>query len=98
MKVAAAVHGRFHAFELAARRHRAGLLAQLAITYPAFAARQFLLPGIKLATAPTVTSTAAGWPDAFDRLAGNEALRRPISDTVLVRIAPRFTWAITVAA
>ena len=54
MKVAVAVHGRFHAFELAGHLHREGLLAQLATTYPAFVARRFLPAGVPLATAPWI--------------------------------------------
>ncbi|MBI1318976.1 MAG: glycosyltransferase [Candidatus Hydrogenedens sp.] len=54
MKVAVAVHGRFHAFELAAQLFRRGLLAGLATTYPEFAARRFLPPGVPLATAPVL--------------------------------------------
>lgn len=52
MKVSVAVHGRFHAFELAAALHRVDALAGLLTTYPAFAARRFLPPGVPLLTAP----------------------------------------------
>ena len=54
MKVAVAVHGRFHAFELAEHLYREGMLAQLATTYPAFVARRFLPVGVPLATAPWI--------------------------------------------
>ncbi len=40
MKISIAVHGRFHAFELARELYRRGALAALATTYPAFAARR----------------------------------------------------------
>jgi glycosyltransferase involved in cell wall biosynthesis len=52
MKVAVAVHGRFHGFELAGQLRRHGLLSRLITTYPAFAARRFLPAGTPLATLP----------------------------------------------
>lgn len=52
MKAAIAVHGRFHAFELASALHREGALAGLLTTYPAFVARRFLPQGVPLRTAP----------------------------------------------
>jgi len=52
MKIAVATHGRFHAFELAGCLQRAGVLVQLATTYPAFAARRFLPPGTPIVAAP----------------------------------------------
>jgi glycosyltransferase involved in cell wall biosynthesis len=69
MKVAISAHGRWHAFELAAQLHRRGLLAQLATTYPAWAARRFLPAGIPLATAPAweaVRRGAARLPFGWD--------------------------------
>lgn len=42
MKISIAVHGRFHAFELARELYRRGALAALATTYPAFAARRIV--------------------------------------------------------
>ena len=73
MKAAIAVHGRFHAFELAGCLHANGMLAQLATTYPAFIARRFLPAGTPLATAPwlEMVRRAHGWtgfgppPDFF---------------------------------
>lgn len=62
VKAAIAVHGRYHAFELAGELHRHGALVQVATTYPAFAARRFLPPGVALATAP--------WLEAWRRLHG----------------------------
>lgn len=50
MKVAVAVHGRFHAFDLAAQLHRRGMLARLLTTYPGFALRRFLPVGTPAAT------------------------------------------------
>jgi glycosyltransferase involved in cell wall biosynthesis len=63
MKVAIAVHGRFHAFELAGYLHRAGYLAGLTTTYPAMVARRFLPPGVPLTTAPwlEILRRAHGW-------------------------------------
>ncbi len=52
MKVTISVHGRWHAFELANGLHKRGLLNRLLTTYPAFAARRLLEPGIDLRTAP----------------------------------------------
>lgn len=62
LKVAVCVHGRFHAFELAAELHQNGALAQLTTTYPAFIARRFLPTGLPLRTAP--------WLEALRRLHG----------------------------
>lgn len=52
LRVSIAVHGRFHAFDLARGLFEKGCLAQLATTYPGFAARRFLPPGLPLKTAP----------------------------------------------
>lgn len=52
LNVSIAVHGRFHAFDLARGLFDRGHLAQLATTYPRFAARRFLPDGVKLKTAP----------------------------------------------
>lgn len=52
MKVCVAVHGRFHAFELAAYLHGQNMLARLVTTYPAFAARRFLATGLPLTSLP----------------------------------------------
>lgn len=52
MKVNIAVHGRWHAFELANGLYRRGALGRLATTYPAIVARRFLDPGIELRTRP----------------------------------------------
>jgi glycosyltransferase involved in cell wall biosynthesis len=54
MRIAVAVHGRFHAFELAGHLHARGLLAGLLTTYPAFAARPLLPPGVPLLTRPAL--------------------------------------------
>ena len=51
LKVSIAVHGRYHAFDLARGLHEKNHLAQLATTYPGFAARRFLPPGVKLKSA-----------------------------------------------
>lgn len=52
MKVAIAVHGRYHAFDLAAGLARQGCDVQVATTYPAFIARRWLPPDVALRTAP----------------------------------------------
>ena len=62
MKVAVAVHGRFHGFDLARGLHERGCLSQVATTYPVFAARRFLPRPIRLRTAP--------WLEAWRRLHG----------------------------
>lgn len=51
MKIAIAVHGRFHAFDLARELSHQGASVSLATTYPAFIARRFLPPHIELRTA-----------------------------------------------
>jgi len=52
MKVRVAVHGRFHAFELARGLHRAHLLECLQTTYPGFAAKRVVGPELPLITVP----------------------------------------------
>lgn len=68
-RVAIAVHGRYHAFDLGSELHRAGALVQVATTYPAFAARRFLPAGVRLATAP--------WLEVWRRLSGRLPLVPP---------------------
>lgn len=62
MKVAVAVHGRFHAFELATQLFAAGLLSRLDTTYPAFAARRFLPSGLPLRTLPWLEAVRRVYP------------------------------------
>lgn len=52
LNVSIAVHGRYHAFDLARGLFDRGHLVQLATTYPRFAARRFLPAGVTLKTAP----------------------------------------------
>lgn len=52
MKIAIAVHGRYHAFDLAAGLARQGCDVQVATTYPEFVARRWLPPAVALRTAP----------------------------------------------
>ncbi len=66
MKVAVAVHGRFHGFDLARGLHERGCLSQVATTYPAIVARRFLPRPIRLRTAP--------WLEAWRRLHGRVTL------------------------
>lgn len=54
MKVAVAVHGRFHGFDLARELAAGGNLARLYTTYPAFAARRFLDLDTPLACCPSL--------------------------------------------
>lgn len=68
-RVAIAVHGRYHAFDLARELSDAGALVQVATTYPAFAARRFLPAGVRLATRP--------WLEAWRRLSGRVPLVPP---------------------
>lgn len=51
LRVSIAVHGRYHAFDLARGLYDQGYLAQLATTYPRFAARRFLPPGLRIRSA-----------------------------------------------
>ncbi len=62
-RVAVAVHGRYHAFDLARELHRMGHLAQLTTTYPAFAARRFVPAPASLRTTPALElwRWAHGW-------------------------------------
>lgn len=68
MKVAVAVHGRFHAFELARHLSAQGMLARLDTTYPAFAAPKDL----PLRTLPWLELIRRAWPRL--RLPGNPDL------------------------
>lgn len=52
MKVAIAVHGRFHAFELARELVRRKIAVTLATTYPGLIARPMLPPDVDLRSAP----------------------------------------------
>lgn len=52
MKVAVAVHGRFHGFDLADQLRRKGRLAGVFTTYPDFAVRRFLPPEVTVRTCP----------------------------------------------
>ena len=51
LRVSIAVHGRYHAFDLARGLFEKGHLAQLATTYPRFAARRFLPDGVPIRSA-----------------------------------------------
>lgn len=51
LRVSIAVHGRYHAFDLARGLHEQGCLAQVATTYPGFVARRFLPPGLRIRSA-----------------------------------------------
>ncbi|MBX9634352.1 MAG: glycosyltransferase family 4 protein [Magnetospirillum sp.] len=62
MKVGIAVHGRFHAFELAAYLYRQDLLARLDTTYPAAIARRFLPDGVPLRTQAWLEVLRRAWP------------------------------------
>lgn len=52
MKVRLAVHGRFHAFDLAASLHRHGALEAVHTTYPRFIAKRWLGTDIKVISEP----------------------------------------------
>lgn len=54
MKIDIAVHGRFHAFDLAVQLQRRGAMGRLYTTYPALAARRFLPPEISLTCYPAL--------------------------------------------
>ncbi len=87
MKATVSVHGRWHAFELANGLHKRRLLGRLLTTYPAFAARRLLEPGVALKTAPWLEVrrhlydkfSIGGKPDAaiartFGRFAAGNAI------------------------
>ena len=63
--VAVAVHGRYHAFDLARELHRTENLARLITTYPAFIARRFVPDSASLRTAPVLEL----WRRIYDRVA-----------------------------
>ncbi len=54
MKIAVGVHGRWHAFELAAGLYQRGQLSRLLTTYPTFIAGRFLPAGVDIAAAPSL--------------------------------------------
>jgi glycosyltransferase involved in cell wall biosynthesis len=60
MRVNVAVHGRFHAFDLARELHRCGHLQELFTTYPASLCGRFLPEDLPV--------TGAGWLEAWRRL------------------------------
>lgn len=64
MKIAVAVHGRFHGFDLAAGLHRHEVLARLFTTYPEFAARRFVPADLPVTTAPWLEV----WRRAYGRV------------------------------
>lgn len=68
MKVAVAVHGRFHGFELAGQLAAHGLLSRLDTTYPGFACPL----GLPLRTLPWLEVLRRAWPRL--RLPGNPDL------------------------
>lgn len=80
-RVAIAVHGRFHAFDLARGLAERGRLSQVATTYPALVARRFLASPIRLRTAP--------WLEAWRRLHGRVPLVPP-SDPGVAKAFGRF--------
>lgn len=62
MKVAVAVHGRYHGFDLAEYLFRRHMLARLDTTYPAAIARRMLPPGLPLRTQPMLELVRRAWP------------------------------------
>ncbi|MBI3445758.1 MAG: glycosyltransferase family 4 protein [Magnetospirillum sp.] len=62
MRLAVAIHGRFHGFDLALQLHRRGLLARLLTTYPEFAVRRFLPAEAEVACAPWLEALRRVWP------------------------------------
>lgn len=84
MRVAVSVHGRYHAFALATQLHRAGVLSQLATTYPAFIARRFLPEGVRLST--------IAWLEVLRRLHGR--FGGPSPDLLIARRFGRFAASV----
>jgi len=81
VKVAIAVHGRYHAFDLARGLHERGCLSQVATTYPAIVARRFLPRPVRLRTAP--------WLEVWRRLHGRVPLG-PAPDAGIAEAFGRF--------
>jgi len=80
MKVCVSVHGRFHAFELAAGLARRGALAGLLTTYPGFAVRRL--------TGESLPVRAAWWLEVRRRISA-----LAMSDADLARAFGRFAGA-----
>jgi glycosyltransferase involved in cell wall biosynthesis len=64
VKIAVAVHGRFHGFDLARELYNRDSLARLLTTYPAFAVRRVLPAHAALATSPWIEA----WRRSTDKL------------------------------
>jgi len=71
MKIDIAVHGRFHAFNLANQLHRRGALGRLYTTYPEFAAKKFMPPNAAVKCFPHF--------EAWRRLSSRLGLARSLS-------------------
>lgn len=84
MKVAVAVHGRYHGFDLARELHGRGALAGLLTTYPGFAVRPFLPHDLPVASAP--------WLEALRRVHGRLKWG-PSPDLFIGRAFARFAAA-----
>lgn len=76
MKVEVAVHGRFHAFDLAKGLYRKGHLGTLHTTYPSFAVRRVTGAGLTLNCAPHL--------EVIRRLA-QRSTRKDVTDFILQR-------------
>lgn len=82
MKVRIAVHGRFHAFELAQGLHRHGILECLQTTYPGFAVRRVIGNQVPLATAPLLELWRRFGPKLTNRAAVNVTVAKKFAATV----------------
>ncbi len=82
MKVRIAVHGRFHAFELALGLHRQGILECLQTTYPEFAVRRVIGSDVPLATAPLLELWRRLGPKLTSRAAVNVTVAKKFAQTV----------------
>lgn len=79
LRVVIAVHGRFHAFDLARQLHLSKVGTTVITTYPRFAARRYLAKGIDIASAP--------WLEAARRLDGQRWL---VTEAFIARRFGRF--------
>lgn len=82
MKVRIAVHGRFHAFELAQGLHRHGILECLQTTYPGFAVRRVIGNQVPLATVPLLELWRRFGPKLTNRAAVNVTVAKKFAATV----------------
>lgn len=85
MKIRIAVHGRYHAFDLARELHRLGMLEAVHTTYPAFVARRWLAPDIRILGEPLLELRRR----FAQRILGSNAQDAPIAEAFGRAVAGR---------